>query len=39
MKEETLDRPVRRTGFGEVNGFVVRHCEMNKQMETPVQIQ
>ena len=38
IEKEVLDRRLRRTRFGKVNGLVVRHYEMNKQMEKPVQI-
>jgi hypothetical protein len=38
IEKEALDRPLRRTRFGKVNGFVVRHYEMIKQMEKPVHI-
>jgi len=31
IEKEALDRPLRRTRFGKVNGFVVRHYEMNNK--------
>jgi hypothetical protein len=37
IEKEALDRPLRRTCLGEVNGFVVKHYEMNKQIKKPVQ--